>query len=316
MILLVLSVILVWSAEKVPAGDKNSKVVIAAIMYGNTCLQALQGFKDGLKEKGYIEGDTVEYVFYGPNRVMEDLPGVMDRLMARNPDLIFTATTPATLAAKKATAKKKVPVVFGPVNDPVRAGIVKEQKRPGDNMTGVMLTDSIEKQLEWAIKISPGIKTLLLPYNPKDKSSLITLQTVKKGVEVFKIDLITREVHSEEEIDALLANFPAGIDAVFLPRDGMIMSRVEDFAELARKQKIVLTGTRLAMAERGALFGFGFSDYEMGRQMSRLAYLILNGRSPGDLPVETAEDYLASILKPPETLDFPLTSIFCGRRTR
>ncbi len=286
-----------WPLATVQAEEKHSSVVIAAMVYGKHNIITFEGFKTGMEEKGFIEGRNTTYLFDGPYQTIKDLDGGMARLMARNPDLIFAATTPVTLAAKKATTTNKVPVVFGPVNDPVRSGIVNNRKQPGDNITGVTLTDSTAKQLEWAVRLSPQAKTFLLPYNPNDNSSLISLQKVKEAVGMLGLELVVRATRSHAEIDALLAACPDNIDAIFLPRDAMIMSRVEDFAKVAREQKLVLSGTRLEMAARGALFGFGFNGFQLGRQMSRLADQILRGKNPGDLPVETAEDYLSINLK-------------------
>jgi len=279
------------------ADATHKHVTVAAMVYGNHNVVTFDGFKAGMKEKGYIEGKNIAYIFEGAYKKKEKLDAGIEKLVAENPDLIFTATTPATLAAKKATSKKKIPVVFGPVNDPVRAGIIDVLHQPGDNITGVMLTDSTAKQLEWVTRVVPDIKNVFLPYNPLDKSSLISYKKVKAAAQLFKINLTTMKVHSHNEIDSLLENFPDNMNSIFLPRDGMIMSRVKDFAKVAQKKKLALSGTRLEMAEKGALFGFGFNGFELGKQMSRLADQVLHGIDPGKLPVETAEDYLAINLK-------------------
>jgi putative ABC transport system substrate-binding protein len=239
----------------------------------------------------------VTYLFDNVNHKIEKLDANITKIVNGKPDLIFAATTPVAIAVTKATKFNKIPVIFGPVNDPVSVGIVKEQRRPGENVTGVMLTDSTAKELEWAIKIAPKIKRILLPYNPNDKSSVISMQKASDAANMFKLTLDAREVRNHKEIDTLLTTFPDGIDAIFLPRDGMVMSRVEDFANVANPKKIILTGTRVEMAERGALFGFGFNGFMIGKQMARLADQILQGRKPGDLPVETAENYLSINLK-------------------
>ncbi|MCF6187940.1 MAG: ABC transporter substrate-binding protein [Desulfobulbaceae bacterium] len=267
------------------------------MVYGKHNVVSLDGFKAGLKEKGYVEGKNIIYLFNGPLNSIKGVGAKMEQLVAQKPDLIFSATTPVSIAAMNATRENAIPVVFGPTNDPVKSGLVKTQKRPGGNMTGVMLTASTAKQLEWTLSLVPDIKNILFPFNPEDGSSVISMEQMKTAAATFGLNLIIRETRNHAEIDALIANCPDGIDAIFLPRDGMLRSRVEDFAELARRKKIVLSGTRLEMAEEGALFSFGFDGFELGRQMARLAALILNGKNPGDLPVETAEDYLAINLK-------------------
>lgn len=289
--------LLLLSTEAVIAAGNQDKFVIAAVIYGKNNTATWEGFKEAMKEKGYIEGQNVNYLFDDINHSLEKLDANIARMISSKPDLIFAATTPVAIAVTKATTLNRIPVVFGPVNDPMSVGIVKEQRHPGENVTGVMLTDSTAKELEWALKIAPRIKRILLPYNPNDKSSVKSMQKASDAAKMFKLTLDAREIQNHKEIDNLLANFPDGIDAIFLPRDGMVMSRVEDFAKVANPKKIILTGTRVEMAERGALFGFGFNGYMIGKQMARLADQILQGRKPGELPVETAENYLSINLK-------------------
>lgn len=295
--LLLVTGLLILAVEFVMASGIKDQYVIAAVIYGKNNAATWEGFKEGMEEKGYIEGENVTYLFDDINHIIEKLDANITKIMNDKPDLIFAATTPVAIAVTKATKFNKIPVVFGPVNDPVSVGIVKEQRRPGENVTGVMLTDSTAKELEWAIKIAPRIKRILLPYNPNDKSSVISMQKASDATKMFNLTLDAREVRSHKEINTLLATFPDGVDAIFLPRDGMVMSRVEDFAKVANPNKIILTGTRVEMAERGALFGFGFNGFMIGKQMARLADQILQGRKPGDLPVETAENYLSINLK-------------------
>lgn len=283
--------------ETVLAAGNQDKLVIATVIYGKNNIATLRGFVEGMKEKGYVEGQNVTYLSNDVNHSLEKLDGSVAKIVSQKPDLIFAATTPVAISVTKATKINRIPVVFGPVNDPVSVGVVKEQRHPGENVTGVMLTDSTAKELEWALKIAPQIKNILLPYNPNDKSSMISMQKVKESAKIFNLTLDARKTRNHKEIDTLLANFPDGVDAIFLPRDGMVMSRVEDFAKIANPRGIVLTGTRVEMADRGALVGFGFNGFMIGKQMARLADQILQGRSPGDLPVETAENYLSINLK-------------------
>ena len=299
--------LLLLSVEAVMAAGNKDKFVIAAVIYGKNNDATLEGFREGMRERGYIEGQNVIYQFDNINHSLEKLDANITRIMSYKPDLILASTTPVAMAVTKATNLNKIPVVFGPVNDPVSVGIVKERRHPGENVTGVMLTDSTAKELEWAIKIAPRIKKILLPYNPKDKSSVISMQKVRDAAKMFNLTLDARETGNHKEIDTLLASFPDDVDAIFLPRDGMIMSRIEDFARVANPKKIILTGTRVEMAERGALFGFGFNGFIIGKQMARLADQILQGRNPGDLPVETAENYLSINLKTANTLGLTIS---------
>lgn len=289
------------------AENRDRPLVIAVLLYSKNNLQALAAFKAGLRERGYVEGQSVEYVFDGVVETMEELDPAMARLMARNPDLVYAAPTLAARAAQKACREKRIPMLFGPANNAVETGLVKDRKHPGENSTGVMLSDSEAKRMQWAVEIAPRIKNVLVPYNPEDKSALVSLHSAQEAAASLGLAVIVKEVRNQAAIDALLTQWPDGIDSVFLPRDGMVMSRVKDFAELAIRKKMVLsTGTRLDYVEKGALLSYGFDDMELGKQVARLADQIFKGKNPGDLPVETAEDYLAINLKTAQAIGVPV----------
>lgn len=275
------------------AEKPKSPVVIAALIYTKNNLPTWEGFKLGMKERGYVEGENVRYLFNGPVEKLEELDLAMAGLMAKNPDLIYTCPTPGGIAAYKATREKKIPVLFGPMNDPVVAGVVKDYQHPGDNITGVMLPDSEGKRLQWLSEIAPGVKRILLPYNPNDKSAALSYKNIREASATLGLELVVREVRNYEEIDELIANCPEQIDAISMPRDSMIMAKSSDFSALAIRKKIPLFGVRLEMTQSGALFSYGFDGYEIGRQVTRLADQIIKGKKPGDLPVETAEDFLS-----------------------
>ncbi|MFZ5775873.1 MAG: ABC transporter substrate-binding protein [Thermodesulfobacteriota bacterium] len=271
--------------------------VIAVLLYSKNNIPSLEGLKAGLRELGYVEGQEVEYAFEGTVESIQDLDQAMTRLLNRQPDLVYAAPTPAAQVAQKHCREKQIPVLFGPVNNAVKVGLVADRARPGGNITGVMLEDSEGKRLQWGVEIAPRVKNVLVPYNPEDKSSLLSLESAGQAAASLGITVIGREVRDHAAIDALIAQWPEGVDSVFLPRDSLIMSRIKDFAAVSIRHKIVLSATRIELVEQGALYSYGFDGMELGRQVARLADQIFKGRKPGDLPVETAEDYLAINLK-------------------
>lgn len=293
MLIVLLAASLFWLAPVQAEVKGERPLVIGVLLYSKNNLQALAGFKEGLRERGYVEGQEVTYIFEGAMTNIEELDPAMARLVARKPDLVYAAPTIAAHAAQRVCKQRNIPVLFGPANNAVRSKLVKDIRQPGGNITGVMLADSEAKRLQWLVEIAPQIKNVLVPYNPGDKSAVVSLGTARQAASSLGLKLVVREVRNHADIDSLIAQWPEGIDSVYLPRDGMVMSRIKDFTELAISKKIVLsTGTRISYVEKGALLSYGFDDGELGRQVARLADLIFKGHKPGDLPVETAEDYL------------------------
>ena len=107
---------------------------------------------------GYIDGETIQYEYDGPAGYNQQLDMAAARMVARGVKVIFTSSTPATLAAKRATIDIPTPIIFGPVNDPVRAGVVDTLIRPGGNITGVMPPPSGGRRMQWMSEIAPHVR--------------------------------------------------------------------------------------------------------------------------------------------------------------
>ena len=214
--------------------------------------------------------------------------------MANKVDLIFAMSTPASLVAKEITANSDIPVVFGPVSNPVNSGLVASFKQPGANLTGVAFAQQEPKRLEFLKMLKPSIKRICFPYNSKDKSPVLNLKRLQGVAQQMQLELLPIPLHNDEEIAAFLDHFPTEFDAIYLPTDSLMASHTADFAKVAISHKIPLSPPQREGVVAGGLVSYGFSIFEVGRQAARLADQIQHGISPADLPVELPE-FVASI---------------------
>ena len=112
----------------------------------------LSAFLDGLKQAGWIDGrDFRLEARYADDRI-ESLPALANQLVALGVDVIFAPTTPAALAAKKAT--QTIPIVFAIAADPLGNRLVTSLARPEGNVTGLS-----SQQVELAPKLGVSIST-------------------------------------------------------------------------------------------------------------------------------------------------------------
>ena len=264
------------------------------------------GFFDRMKELGYREGRDIVYRVSPPALSIERLDGLVQEHLDADVDLLFVSSTPATLAVQRATAERPIPVVFAPVNDPLGTGIVADLGEPGGNITGIRLPRGDNLRLEWMLDLGPTIRHIYFPYNPQDKSSLETLKQVREGAKKLGAELLLAPVRNLAEIDAAAAAIPREADAVFLPRDSSVESRIDRFVTASLAAKVPLCAPSLLQVEAGALLSYGFNHFQIGRQAARLVHQILRDVDPAILPVETAESYLAVNLKSAEAIGLEL----------
>jgi putative ABC transport system substrate-binding protein len=289
-----------------PAACDNGKsrtFTVGVLNISRNLDESLVGFKEGMTELGYTEGKNIHYLYDGPTKEISKLSVAARNLLAAKVDLILTITTPATLAAKEATAGIGLPVVFAIVTDPVGAGIVKSMRQPGGNITGVTFGPQEARRLEWLVRIAPDIRQIYAPFNPKDKSPVLALKMVRNAAAKLGVELITREVHDPETLEDAVLNIPAEADAVFLLPDSYIGTRMPDLVATATKRNLPFSVPNIMDVQNyDILTSFGIDQHLAGKQTARLADQIFKGARPADLPVETAEFYLAVNLKTAETI--------------
>src|SRR2546423_7145522 len=150
----------------------------------------LRGFRQGLKESGYVEGDNVGLEFRWADGQLDRLPELAADLVRRRVAVIATVSPPAAFAAKQASAT--IPIVFGMAQDPVKLGLVASLARPGGNLTGVnfLLTELAAKRLELLREMVPATKRLAVLVNPTQATNTeSTLQELRAGAQVMGLHI-------------------------------------------------------------------------------------------------------------------------------
>lgn len=272
---------------------RNDNVATIGILHPTSVDNAtVVGFKEAMREFGYVENKSVRYVYEGPAGRGEALRQRARYLAEAEVDLIFSSSTPATKAAEAATRSLPVPIVFGPVNDPIGAGLVDSLKSPGGSVTGVTLPRNTAQRFAWFKELNPEIARVLVLYNPDDGSSVASLQRLETVDDQLGIELIVHPVREPDAVRAVLKDFPPTVQGLFLPRDAMITAMIPEIAATAIEAKIPLSVPGYLQVQSGALFSYGFVHHDIGRMTARLAHAILGGEPPANIPVETAESHL------------------------
>jgi putative ABC transport system substrate-binding protein len=253
------------------------------------------GFKAGMAESGYVEGENVTYIYNGTIE-----PHVIDReiesLLAQDVDLLFTMGTLPTLRAKQAVKGTDIAVVFAPLINPVEEGVVESIRHPGGNVTGVQNGNTLPKALEWLLTIVPGTTKVYVPYNPIDKVSVTSAALLYDAAFTLGVELVLDVVDTPEEVVAAIETLPGDV-AIFIVPVPSIESHVSDIIKVATERGIAVGSNNPHHVEIGALVVYGVNLFSMGKQAARLADQALRGTDPADLPVETAEYFLTINLK-------------------
>jgi putative tryptophan/tyrosine transport system substrate-binding protein len=166
--------------------------------------ELLRGFRQGLKEAGFVEGENVSILYRSAENQIDRLPALADDLARRRVAVIATAGGPSSaLAAQAATAS--IPVAFVTGDDPVRLGLVASLARPGGNLTGVsfLTVEVMAKRLELLRELVPGATRVALLVNPAEvPNTEVTLRDVGAAASGFGLKIEVLKADTGDEINA------------------------------------------------------------------------------------------------------------------
>jgi putative ABC transport system substrate-binding protein len=244
-------------------------------------------FRDGLKDRGYIEGQNVTVEFRWAEGHYERLADMAADLVRREVSVIV-ANTPANLAAKRATST--IPIVFTTASDPVQIGLVPNLNRPGGNITGVsqLNVEIGPKRLELAHQLIPTATSVAFLVNPSDVSRAETLTKDAQATAVpLGLTIHVLPAFTDAEIEAAFAGFAqlkAGV--LVIGADALFNSKSELLTKLSLRYAVPAIYQYSEFADAGGLLSYGGSIKESYRAAGIYTARILKGERPGDLPVQ------------------------------
>jgi putative ABC transport system substrate-binding protein len=245
----------------------------------------LVGFRQGLKETGYVEGENVAIVYRFAENQVERLAEQAADLVRRQVAVIVTFAN-GSLATKAATTT--IPIVFIAAEDPVKVGLVASLARPGGNLTGINFFSSevAAKRMELLREIVPSTTRVAALVDPAFTLTETLVRDAETAARAMGLQSQVVGASTSREINEAFANFGRERpDGLFVGTGPFFTSRRVQLALLAGRYGVpAIYGSRL-FTEAGGLINYGASLADAYRQMGIYAGRILKGANPADLPV-------------------------------
>jgi putative ABC transport system substrate-binding protein len=252
----------------------------------DTVPDRVRGFRQGLKDAGFVEGENVATMYRWSENRVDRLPELMAELVRRQVTVLATAGNTATLAAKASTT---IPTVFIVNEDPVRLGLVASLARPSGNLTGVnfFAGELAAKRLELLHLLVPAATRVAVLINPANATTTeSTLRDVAPAARAMGLEILVFKTSTSREIDAAFDTFVRERpDAVFVDPDPFFLSRRVQLVNLASRHGVPATYALREFAEVGGLMSYGPDVADGYRQLGAYTGRILKGAKPADLPV-------------------------------
>lgn len=297
-IALILSLLLVLSLAACGGSDSgdgdsadSDALKIGILKFGEfTALtNATEGFKDGLAEAGYVDGENIEIHELSAAADTANCPTIADTLINENSDLILAVATPAASAVKEKTST--IPVLFTAVTDPAGSGLIESNDAPGANLTGTSDMNPVEQQIALGKQLIPDAKKVAVVYCSSESNSKIQSDLAEAAIKAQGMQSMVKTVSAIDEAKSAIESLKGQVDFIYIPTDNTLADGMTTVAAAANECGIPTIVGESGMVGNGGFATFGINYYELGKATAAMAVKILKGEAePASMPVEYQTD--------------------------
>ena len=295
-LIVVLSLIVASVGGCASTEEQVYKVGISQIVTHPALDATRQGIMDGLKEKGYIEGENIEYDYQNSEGDMSLVASIAQKFVSDKVDLIVSIATPSSQAAISAAERTDIPVVFSAVTDPVGAGLISDwDSHPEENVTGVSDMIVVQDDVELIIAIVPSVKKIGTLYNAGESNSVFLVEKLKEACDAKGVEVVEKTVATSADVLAAAQSLVGRVDAIWVGTDNTVVTGLEALIGVCEDNDIPFFPSDDPSIERGGIAAYGFDYYDIGMQTGRMIARVLDAGSANSIKVEKGETISLSI---------------------
>jgi putative ABC transport system substrate-binding protein len=246
----------------------------------------LVAFREGLGKLGWTEGRNIKLEYRWTGNDMNLMQQGAEELVASQPDLIFSSSSPTT--ALLLTQTRTIPIVFANIVDPVGQGFVKSLSRPGGNATGLVNLEAsmAGKWVELLKEVMPRVARVVVPFNPASAPYAdFYLNYFKSTAQSLGVEIIASPVADIAAFESFVAAQAREPNTGLVPMPSAFMTGHEIVAAITRNNLPAVSFNR-EFAKAGGLMSYGNDVTDNYRRSATFVDRILKGEKPSDLPVE------------------------------
>jgi putative ABC transport system substrate-binding protein len=253
----------------------------------------IQGFREGLRDLGYIEGKNIQVEYRYAEGKLDRLPGFAAELVQDQVEVFVSGNPEAVRAARNAT--KAIPIVMILIDDPVATGFVDSLAHPGANITGLtrFTRDLNGKRLELLKEAVPKLSRVGVLWCAEIPSSALAFKEYKAAAPTLNLQLQSLEVRepNPDFEGAFQAAAKGHVNALVTVRSSTFNRYRKQIAELAIKNRLPSMTEGSDYVEPGGLMSYSSNDADQFRRAAYYVDRILKGARPADMPVEQPEKF-------------------------
>lgn len=277
-------------AETAQPAAKTVKVGIVQLVEHTALDAANKGFVDALASRGFVQGKNLTIDFQNAQADQSNLRNIAQRFVSNKVDLIGAIATPA--AQTMANATQTTPIVATAITDFEIAKLVKNNNKPGTNVTGSSDMAPIDSLVELMLKIYPNTKTVGALYSSSEINSQRQVEIFKQEAKKHNLEVKEATVSTVNDIQQSAQSLVGKIDALYVPTDNTIASAVPALIKITEPAKLPIFAGEGGMAINGCTASIAIDYYELGKIAGNMAADILQGKAkPQDMAIQFQKEF-------------------------
>lgn len=282
--------------DKKEAPKKAEKVNVGIVqLVEHAALDAAnKGFVEGLASKGYKEGQNIAYDRQNAQADQSNLQNIAHRFVNNKVNLICAIATPAAQTVANVTSD--IPIVATAVTDYKAAKLVKDNTKPGTNVTGTTDMNPVEQQLDLLLKLVPNAKSVGTIYCSSEVNSQLQIDILKKAAAAKGVTVKEATVSNVNDIQQAARSLLGKVQAVYVPTDNVLASAMPTLISVTEEAKLPVICGEGGMVKAGGVATLGVDYYKLGFQAGEMAADILGGKSkPADMAIQAQKEFKAMV---------------------
>ena len=238
-----------------------------------------EGFLEGLKEEGIVEGQNLTVEVVNANADAGTAALTADNFVTKKVNLICAIATPSAATAYNATIDTDIPVIYTAVSDPVAAGLANEDGSPVGNVTGTSDALAVDAQLKMIREILPDAKKIGIIYTTSEANSISTVAEYESLAGNYGFEIVSTGVTAMSEVQLAAADIVTKVDCISNLTDNTVVSALQSVLEEANKAGIPVFGSEVEQVKAGCVASMGLEYFELDKQTGHMAAKVLKGEA-------------------------------------
>ncbi|MBD8916710.1 MAG: ABC transporter substrate-binding protein [Pseudobutyrivibrio sp.] len=279
------------------SSDAEYTIGIAQFAEHGSLDNCREGFLEGLKEEGIVEGENLEVLYDNAQTDTGTASTIADNYVSKKVDMICAIATPCAMSAYNSAMNTEIPVVYTAISDPVAAQLADKDGNSVGNITGTSDALPVKEQLEMIRALMPEAKKIGIIYTTSETNSVSTIATYKEYAADYGFEIVDTGINTIADVDMAVADMVSKVDCITNLTDNTVVSGLQTVLEHANKANIPVFGSEVEQVKVGCLAAAGIDYKKLGIQTGKMAAKILKGEAKAsEIPFEkiTEPSYYAN----------------------